>query len=294
MPARQVTDMLLALGFGLLGAIAVIFSLLFLVVQWAHTTFTPRLMLFREAPIVWRTFAFALSLVVFCVTAALAIGNRSKVSAAVPVAAGILLLVMLALLRTLQLQAFAAIQLAPVLASITERGRGILDSLYALAADSAAATAPLRPLSSTVTWPNPSAVLQQVDMDRLLEAARDANAVIFLHRVPGTTLQRGTAVVDVHGGEVPDSSVLEGLVVGDERTFEQDPTLAFRLLADITLRALSSWKTTSRVGPPHCCGGAPLRTGRAPLSASGSSRSLGPRMMTSGGPRFVSPAWWLR
>ena len=42
-PARQVSEMLVALGLGLLGVVAVIFSLLFLVVQWAATTFTPRL-----------------------------------------------------------------------------------------------------------------------------------------------------------------------------------------------------------------------------------------------------------
>ncbi|MFD4180465.1 DUF2254 family protein [Rhodococcus sp. NPDC058514] len=99
-PARQVTDLLVTVGLGLLGAIAVIFSLLFLVVQWAATNFTPRLTLFRDDPIVWRTFAFAIGLAVFAVTAALAIGNQTEVSAIVPAIAMLLLLVMLALLRT--------------------------------------------------------------------------------------------------------------------------------------------------------------------------------------------------
>jgi hypothetical protein len=38
---------------------------------------------------------------------------------------------------------------------------------------------------------------------------------------------------------VPDEAVLRGLVTGQERTFHQDPLFAFRLLADIGLRALS-------------------------------------------------------
>ncbi len=67
-PARQVSEMLVALGLGLLGVVAVIFSLLFLVVQWAATTFTPRLLLFRDDPIVWRTFAFAIGQSVFDIT----------------------------------------------------------------------------------------------------------------------------------------------------------------------------------------------------------------------------------
>ena len=36
-----------------------------------------------------------------------------------------------------------------------------------------------------------------------------------------------------------DAAVLRGLVTGTERTFDQDPLFAFRLLADIAMRALS-------------------------------------------------------
>ncbi|MET7482909.1 DUF2254 family protein [Streptomyces sp. NPDC005538] len=236
-PARQVADMLLAVALGVLGTTTVIFSLLFLVVQSAATTFTPRLTLFRDAPIVWRTFACAIGLAVFCGTAALAVGGRSEVSAAVPVLTGLLLLTLLALLRNLQLRAFAAIQLAPVLNSVTERGRTVLDTLYRGPAGPTAA--PLSAPRSTVTWPKAPAVLQQVDVDRLLAAARAADTLVALRATPGATLQHGTPVADVHGGELPASAVLGGLVTGDERTFDQDPMLAFRLLADIALRALS-------------------------------------------------------
>ena len=46
-------------------------------------------------------------------------------------------------------------------------------------------------------------------------------------------------VADLHGGDASDAAVLAGLVTGQERTFHQDPLFAFRLLADIGLRALS-------------------------------------------------------
>jgi len=55
----------------------------------------------------------------------------------------------------------------------------------------------------------------------------------------GDTLQQGAPVADLHGGEVADTAVLAGLVTGQERTFHQDPLFAFRLLADIAMRALS-------------------------------------------------------
>ena len=55
----------------------------------------------------------------------------------------------------------------------------------------------------------------------------------------GDTLQEGAVVADLHGGDASDAAVLDALVTGQERTFQQDPLFAFRLLADIGLRALS-------------------------------------------------------
>ncbi|MER5385759.1 DUF2254 family protein [Streptomyces sp. NPDC002688] len=263
LPSRPVAEMLLATGFGVLGAATVIFSVLFLVVQWAATTFTPRLTLFRDAPIVWRTFAFAVGLTVFCATAALTIANRDEVSVVVPISAGVLLLLLLTLLRTLLLKAVAAIQLAPVLGSITERGRHNLDVLYTGGpedthgsgdpgdargpggtrgpGDAHGPRGPAGPGGprSAVCWPKAAAVLQRVDVDLLAGVARAANAVVVLRVTPGTTLQHGTTVAEVYDGELPGSAVLRGLETGAERVFDQDPGLAFRLLADIALRALS-------------------------------------------------------
>lgn len=239
-PAQQVGDMLIAVGLGLLGSVAVIFSLLFLVVQWAATTFTPRLTLFRDDPIVWRTFAVAIGQAVFSITAALAIGDRDEVSVAVPAASVLLLLAMFALLRMLQLRAFAAIQLAPALGSIAARGRAVLDITYpAGPVGQARSTRPLPQGHATIVWPNPPVVLQYVLADELRGAATRTGTVIVLRAVPGTTLHWGEVVADVHGPPIPPSSVIDFMVVGRERTFARDALLAPRLLADIALRALS-------------------------------------------------------
>jgi uncharacterized membrane protein len=45
--------------------------------------------------------------------------------------------------------------------------------------------------------------------------------------------------VVVGGPNLADGEILEALRLGSERTFDQDPALALRLLADIVLRALS-------------------------------------------------------
>jgi uncharacterized membrane protein len=110
--------------------VSIIFSVLFLVVQWAFSSLSPRLNLFRDDPIVWRTFGLAVGVLVFSVTAALVIGNDLEVPVIVPAAEVAGVLAALALIRSLQVKAFASIQLAPTLSVIAARGRGILDDLY--------------------------------------------------------------------------------------------------------------------------------------------------------------------
>ena len=237
--STRVTEALVAVGFGVLGLVTVIFSLLFLVVQWAFTSLSPRLNLFRDDPIVWRTFAFAVGVFVFSVTTALVIGDQQKVSVIVPAAEVAAVLAAITLIRTLQVKAFASIQLAPTLSAIAGQGRGIIDDLYRRPCPPGRQpAAPLPPQRRAVLWPHRQAILQQLDLGRLLRAA-DGGAVIVLRAGMGDTLQQGAAVADLHGGEAADKTVLAGLVTGPERTFHQDPLFAFRLLADIAMRSLS-------------------------------------------------------
>ena len=236
--STRVTEALVTIGFGTLGLVSVIFSLLFLVVQWAFGSLSPRLNLFRDDPVVWRTFGVALGVFVFSVTSALVIANDQQVSVVVPAVEVAAVLLTVALMRVLQVRAFTSIQLAPTLAAIAAEGRGIVADLYSqLRAAGAHPEVVLPPLHRVVAWPHRQATLQQVHLPRLLEAA--GSAVIVLQAGIGDTLQQGAPVANLHGGEVADEAVLRGLVTGQERTFHQDPLLAFRLLADIGLRALS-------------------------------------------------------
>jgi uncharacterized membrane protein len=236
--SSRVTDALVGVGFGVLGLVSIIFSLLFLVVQWAFSSLSPRLNLFRDDPIVWRTFGLAVGVFVFSVTAALVIGNDPEVSVIVPAAEVAGVLAALALIRALQVKAFASIQLAPTLSAIAAQGSGILDDLYPRPGPDGRPPGPrLPPLRRAVTWPYRQVILQQLDLRRLAGAA--GSAVIVLRARIGDTLQEGAVVADLHGGDTSDAAVLAGLVTGPERTFGQDPLFAFRLLADIGMRALS-------------------------------------------------------
>lgn len=239
--AGRVGGMLATLGFGLISLISVIFSLLYLVAQWAFANLTPRLSSFIDDPLVWRTFGLAIGLFVYCVLAALAVADSDKVTFLVPVVALLGVLAVLALIRNVQFAAFSSIQLMPTLARIAGEGRAALDRLYPerFPGDEAAPAAPAGPPSSTVLWPHQAAYVQQIDLAGLVDAARAAGSLIVLRPAVGSVVHPGAPVADCFGGAVSDDAVLPAVVGGHYRTFAQDPVLPFRLLADICLRALS-------------------------------------------------------
>jgi len=240
----RLVEPLVTLGIGVVGLVSVVYSLLFGVVQWSSDAFSPRLGLFRDDPLVWRTFAFSIGVFVFCTVAAVTGGGEPRVSVLVPGAAILGVLVAVALIRRLQGLAFLSIQLAFVLDEVVTRGLRVVDRRYPPAADTArpgqgAPSPDLPPARRTVAWSGRPGVVQQLDLRRLVADAARADAVVAFRVAVGDRLHVGAALATVHGGDLGDDAVRRAVVRGTERTLDQDPMLAFRLLADIGLRALS-------------------------------------------------------
>jgi uncharacterized membrane protein len=239
--SRRVTEMLVAVGAAFVPFIAIIYSLLFLVVQFSSTAFTPRLNLFRDSPIVWHAFSFFTSVIVFAFTAAFAIGKDPQTSLLVPIITMMLVLVAIGMFRRLQTSAFESIQLASTLSSVARRGTEVIDDVYPDHASDAAA-APGRPPArgGEVRWPTRAATLQAIDVPALVSCAERADVVIELCVRPGQVIPEHGPVALTHGdGEVAADELVGALQTGIERTFDQDPTMALRVLADIALRGLS-------------------------------------------------------
>jgi len=245
-PQAEAAQMLFAIGASLVTFIGVVFSLLFLVVQFGSTTFTPRLNLFHSAPIVWHAFAFYTGVLVFAFVAALSTSGDDRMTGLVPIVTIVLLLVAIALFRSLQMRAFSSIQLAATLAQVTQRGRQVLDGVYPdrplPEAGSAHGPRALPHGRRDVIWTAGPGIVQAIDVPRIISAARDADAAVEIVVPFGETVQQHAPVAVVHGSADPslDAVVLKAIRTGAERTFEQDPALALRVLVDIALRAVSS------------------------------------------------------
>jgi uncharacterized membrane protein len=248
-PSDRIVGMLVAISGGFITLIGIVFSLLFLVIQFGATIHTPRLTLFRDSPLVWHAFGLFVGVFVFGATAALAIGRETQVSVLVPLFSMLLVIVSLGVIRRLQLNAYRSVQLAPILHDVAHRGRAVLDALYAESiAGTAEATreqavdrAELPDVTDYVYWPAPSGVLRQVDLPGLVRCAATIDGVLELTVTVGDVVWENDVVLVARGARVQlDTRAVRKLVeVGLERSLNQDLLLAFRLLVDIGLRALS-------------------------------------------------------
>jgi uncharacterized membrane protein len=87
-------------------------------------------------------------------------------------------------------------------------------------------------------------VIQAVDGRGLVRWAREHDRVIYLKHAIGDFVPAGSGLVEVWGrsGDADgDERFLCGLfALGDERTIEQDPAFALRIMVDIAIKALSA------------------------------------------------------
>jgi uncharacterized membrane protein len=94
--------------------------------------------------------------------------------------------------------------------------------------------------SRTIAYDAEPGILQSVDARGLVATAERADVVVELAPAIGDLLVGGDPLFYVHGnGAVDEHWLQHAVAVGDERTMRQDPAFAFRLLADISAKALS-------------------------------------------------------
>ena len=244
-PHEATTQMLFAVGAGLMTFVGVVYSLLFLVVQYGTTTFTPRLNLFHAAPIVWHSFGFYTGVIVYAFVAAFAMSGADEVTVLVPILTIVMLLVAIGLFRSLITRAFGSVHLASTLAQVTGQGQKILDGVYPdkpLPEGDETRRPPELPTGRRdVVWDRGPGIVQAIDVPGIIHAAREADAVVEILVPIGETVQPQTVAAVIHGAAEASLNqvVLKAIRTGTERTFEQDPSLALRVLVDIALRAIS-------------------------------------------------------
>jgi uncharacterized membrane protein len=139
-------------------------------------------------------------------------------------------------LRPVSLAAWIGIDGIQVVQAVYPHRRGA-------AIDRRSSTLAVRPASAarTVLHTGPPAVLLAADFRWLSDAAIAAGGLIELVPRVGEFVADGEPLYRLHAGaaRLEDDALRAALAFGRERTLEQDPMFAFRILVDIAAKALS-------------------------------------------------------
>jgi uncharacterized membrane protein len=143
------------------------------------------------------------------------------------------------------IEKLSLLQIHRMLAFTADRGRRVIEETYPPIETPAATLDPGEcarlPVTLTLVHTGRPETVQALDLAVLVDLASASGAIVVMIAAVGDTLVEGSGVLRVHGGRSSiDEKKLRGAVIlGGERTFEQDPKYAIRLLVDIAIRALS-------------------------------------------------------
>ena len=128
---------------------------------------------------------------------------------------------------------------------VGEDGIAVIESLYPKPTTRPRPVESSRELAApdrTVTHAGTSGVVLAVNLPGLVAQARRANGMIEFIPQVGDFVAVDEPLFQLYGGAsaIDDRTLRESVAFGSERTIEQDPTFAFRILVDIAIKALSA------------------------------------------------------
>ena len=247
--AASASTALAALGSGMIAFTGFVTSVVLLIVQFGSTQFSPRfLKWFRRDPTMkhalgtfFATFLFAL--------VATAITGRSA-AAIVPyralLGALVLSLASIGWFLALISRTSENLRVAHVAQQVDAQARKVFDDVYPTSHTQVrAAQAAVHSLDTSTPVQSlrndgVGAILVAIDRDAFLRLASDHDAVIELVAAVGDHVATDGIILHVFGQlPLPARRCQSALAFADERTIEDDPAFAIRLLVDVAIKALS-------------------------------------------------------
>jgi uncharacterized membrane protein len=238
---------------GMMALTGVVFAVTFVMVQFSAIAYSPRLvrwfvddrMLYHSIGFYSATFIFA-----FFTLAWVDRDGSGRVPMYSTLAVGILLMISMLLFVGL-VQRVVDLQITKVLQLIGDRGRSVIREMFDRLEGQPGVEGGMRretingaslgPVSQTMTYSGHPRSIAKFDIHALVQAAQRSGGVVGMVCGVGDTLVDGSIVLRIHGAttNLPKKEIMQAIHLDTERTFEQDPKYAIRLLVDIAIKALS-------------------------------------------------------
>ena len=232
---------------GMISLTSIVFSLTFVMVQFSATAYSPRLVLWiARDPVMSHALGIFIATFLYGI-AALAGVDRSG-SGRVPffsvwMELGLLLAsvgMFIALIHRIGL-----LQINRMLVFTGDQGRRVISTIYPsfslrIGVIGAEDFRDL-PRTQTLIYQGRPRSIQGVDVAAMVSSAKACGGIIEVVVAVGDTVVELTPLLHVWGTRQPisEEKLKNGIVLGNQRTFQQDPKYAIRLLVDIAIRALS-------------------------------------------------------
>ena len=236
-----------AIASGMIALTGIVFSLSFVMVQFSATAYSPRLVLWiARDPVMSHALGIFTATFLYAIAALAGVDRSSSgrvpsISVWVVVA---LLLASVAMFISL-IHRIGLLQVNRMLIFTGDQGRRVITALYPSVRPSGVATGSdefraLTCVQSVIHHGRPRSI-QAVDVDALVSLAKESGGVIEMEMAVGDTVVELMPVLHVFGAREPidEGTLRDAIALGGERTFEQDPKYAIRLLVDIAIKALS-------------------------------------------------------
>ena len=234
---------------GMISFTGIVFSMIFVMVQFSSNSYSPRLAPFYlHDNVIKHSLGMFTATFLFTLTSLAApdlYGMDTIPDISVMIAVGAVSIS--AVLFLALIQRVSVLQITSVLYMVARFGRKeIIENYPVLFGDQKsfekkATKVDSLPLGKTIVYSGISASLLEVDIKRLVFLAKKTNTIVEVLYATGDTVPEGASVMKVYGdiASVSDWQLLRTLKLGEQRTIDQDPKYALRLIVDIAIRALS-------------------------------------------------------
>ncbi len=228
-----------------LSFIVFVFSVLLVAVQIASTQLSPRVI---GSFLSDRLSKVVLSIFVF--TVVFNTGTMARIEDTVPQLLVVIAVVLTAtsILAFLSLIDHVARSLRPssVIARVAVQGRAMIERCYPTLLATNPETGPSPEVArlgdpTQVVASNDAGVLLAFDPEGLVNLARRTETVLVLRPQVGDFIGRGEPLLHVFGTKRPidEKLIHDSVALGSQRTLEQDPEFAVRIIVEIALKAVS-------------------------------------------------------
>lgn len=235
-----------AIASGMIALTAIVFSLTFVMVQFSATAYSPRLVLWiARDPVISHaigvftaTFLYALAALVWVDRAG---SGRVPLSGVLVV--GVLLIFSVMMFIGL-IQRVGMLQVNRMLTFTGDQGRKVIESLYPpidTPPSPNSAELPESQCVQTLVHKGDPRLVQAANIFMLVDIAKKFGCIIELMVTVGDAVLDSVPILRVYGAAaaIPEETLRPAITFGSQRTFEQDPKYAIRLLVDIAIKALS-------------------------------------------------------